>query len=233
MRILLFILFLASSAFGANYTELSLHKRKTIRAAHSMEIMGKKYYLKTGLTRYKGTNQKFLELFESTLRKRLGEKQAEYFEETHKAILDAAGSYEFDPFFLMAVITTESSFRVMAKGDAKEIGLMQLMPKTAKWLAKLKKMEIKKNEEFFKPSVNIALGAFYIHMLREKFKEDGRYYIAAYNMGPGNARKKMRKKIRPKEYIGKVMKYYLAFYKKIKNNELSDQKEVEVEKVES
>ncbi|MDA8791620.1 lytic transglycosylase domain-containing protein [Bacteriovoracaceae bacterium] len=220
MRSLFFIIFLASSAFSSNYLDHSLQKRKTIRAAHSMEIMGKKYYLKSGLTRYRGTNKKFLHLFEQTLRKRLGKKQEQFFEETHKALLDAAGLYEFDPFFLMAVINTESSFRVMAKGGAKEIGLMQLMPKTARWLAKLNKLEIKKAEDYFKPQINIALGAYYIHLLREKFKEDGRYYIAAYNMGPGNVQKKIRKKEKPKVYIGKVMQHYLAFYKNIKKTKL-------------
>ena len=66
-------------------------------------------------------------------------------------------------------------------------GLMQVMPKTAKWL--IRKLDLKelKGKPLVDPNTNVALGTAYLNMLREDF--DGSFALssAAYNAGPVRA----------------------------------------------
>jgi soluble lytic murein transglycosylase len=87
---------------------------------------------------------------------------------------------------LYSVIRAESNFNHKAVSPAKAAGLMQLMPFTARDIArslKIKKYELKD------PAISIKFGAYYLAWLSKYFKNDFRDMIAGYNAGAGNVKK--------------------------------------------
>lgn len=125
------------------------------------------------------------------------------------AVLKAAYRTKMDPFFLAAVIKTESGFRIKARGRHGEIGLMQLRPKTAAWIAKKEGLSFRGPASLEDAHENIRLGAAYLSFLRSKFKNRGIDYVAAYNMGAGQVRKLREKEITPRIYHARVSGQYL------------------------
>lgn len=90
--------------------------------------------------------------------------------------------FDIDPFLLLSVMREESRFEAEARSSAGAIGLMQLMPFTAKRLAKKTDLEIRDNSDIKDIKINITVGAFY---LKELIKEFGTLpmAIAGYNAG--------------------------------------------------
>ena len=88
--------------------------------------------------------------------------------------------YGIDPYFVCAVIWTESKFDVHASSRAGAQGLMQLMPGTAKSLGVTDVMD---------PAQNIEGGTKYLRKMLDMFGGDVRLALAAYNTGPGNVKK--------------------------------------------
>lgn len=131
--------------------------------------------------------------------------------EIARAVINEANHHKMDPFFLLAVIKTESHFRIKARGRHGEIGLMQIMPQTAKWIASQAGL----NPDLINledPATNIRIGATYFASLRRSFNGAPARYIGAYNMGPGNVRKLAMMNIEPQVYPGKVLRNYRGFY---------------------
>ena len=77
--------------------------------------------------------------------------------------------YGYDWELILAIIKVESEFNVRARSGKGAVGLMQLMPETAKWLSK--KLEIKYNglSSLHDPKYNIKLGTHYLRMMHRKF----------------------------------------------------------------
>lgn len=95
-----------------------------------------------------------------------------------------AGRYRFDPLFVTALIKTESNFFHRARSRRGAIGLMQLMPSTAKELAReLGYTRINDEHDLEDPDVNIHLGTYYLSKLRDDFAGDEMLALAAYNAG--------------------------------------------------
>ncbi len=87
------------------------------------------------------------------------------------------------PELIASMINAESEFNKNAVSSAGAIGLMQLMPKTAKWLCE--KNGIEYNEkELLSADYNIMLGSLYISYLIKKFNNLDNA-ICAYNAGEG------------------------------------------------
>ena len=128
-----------------------------------------------------------------------------------------------DPLFLMAVIATESQFNPKARGSHGEIGLMQVLPKTAKWIAP--QAGIKRNQiNLEDPALNIRIGATYFAKLRKTFEGKGTRYVSAYNMGSKNVRKLLKSNKEPKIYSARVIGNYTAFYARIGSTTLASQR---------
>lgn len=137
--------------------------------------------------------------------------------EIARAVINEANHHKMDPFFLLAVIKTESHFNIKARGRHGEVGLMQLMPETANWLAAQAGLQAGKfNLE--DPRINIRLGATYFASLRKEFSGYSARYIGAYNMGSANVKKLAAMNIDPSVYPGKVMKNYRGFYRVVAAN---------------
>jgi soluble lytic murein transglycosylase len=88
---------------------------------------------------------------------------------------------DFDPMFAAGLIRQESTFQADAVSHANAIGLMQILPKTARILAKQLKIRYTRNT-LFDPNANIELGMLYISNLT-KTTGGPEYAAAAYNAG--------------------------------------------------
>ena len=91
-----------------------------------------------------------------------------------------------DPYLALAIMREESHFNPKALSSAKAMGLMQLMPATARHVAKKKKIELKKKEDIYNPELNTLLGTTYLGGLSERFKSELIYTAGSYNAGPHN-----------------------------------------------
>jgi soluble lytic murein transglycosylase len=105
----------------------------------------------------------------------------------------AAKDNQVDPLLVASVIRTESKFRSQDVSHAGAIGLMQLMPPTAEWIANQMQHGTQKQLvtgsdgrkiDLSQPEVNIRLGSWYIHYLEKRFNNNQIAAIAAYNAGP-------------------------------------------------
>ncbi|MDH4225580.1 MAG: transglycosylase SLT domain-containing protein, partial [Deltaproteobacteria bacterium] len=97
-----------------------------------------------------------------------------------------------NPYFVLAVMREESHFRVAVSSWAGAQGLMQLMPGTARQVARDHKIHIK-SEDLHRPHVNIPLGAHYLESLRKLFDGNPIYMAAGYNAGPNALKKWIQK----------------------------------------
>ena len=127
-------------------------------------------------------------------------------------ILSESKRYELDPLFVAAVIQSESSFNPRAHGDAGEIGMMQLLPATAEWVAKKYGLPWRGAKTLLDPVMNIRIGTAYIDFLRDRFDSHSRLYLSAYNMGARNVDRALKKNIWPRDYASRVMKNYVGYY---------------------
>lgn len=117
-------------------------------------------------------------------------------------ITNAAKKYSIDEKLLHAVIRTESAYNEKAISSAGAVGLMQLMPATAKRYGVSDRRNGKQN---------IDGGAHYIKDLLKMFDSDLNLVLASYNAGEG-AVKKYNNSIPPypetKNYVRKVLEFY-------------------------
>ncbi|HEV7922794.1 MAG TPA: lytic transglycosylase domain-containing protein [Thermoanaerobaculia bacterium] len=84
------------------------------------------------------------------------------------------------PELVAAVVHTESKFKPTARSGAGAQGLMQLVPKTGRWMGA---------RDLMNPAQNVAAGAKYLRYLSDRFDGDTQKAIAAYNAGEGNVRR--------------------------------------------
>jgi soluble lytic murein transglycosylase len=84
-----------------------------------------------------------------------------------------------------ALIRQESMFDQYARSSAGAQGLMQLMPATAREVAKKLGLSYRPELLTAKPEYNIALGTYYIDKMTERFGGSYPMALAAYNAGPG------------------------------------------------
>lgn len=184
-----------------------------MRADHAKELLGHRYKksIVSSFEKHKGLEKNIL----ATVEKRLPKSYKKSAHSVAETIIKEATKHNLDPYFVMAVISGESSFNPLALGPVGEIGMMQIRPSTGEWMAKLIKHKWRGEKTLRDPIMNIKLGTAYLAWLRQKFDNHGQLYLAAYNMGPRSVKKALDKKVWPKDYPRHVMKRYLAFYKAI------------------
>ncbi len=114
-------------------------------------------------------------------------------------IASAARRYHLDPDLIHAVILAESAYQPRARSPKGAIGLMQLMPQTARRLGVNNPWD---------PKQNIRGGAAYLRSLLDRYQGDLKLALAAYNAGENAV-----------ERYGKVVPPYketMLFVKKVK-----------------
>ena len=102
-------------------------------------------------------------------------------------LTSAAGRASLDPFFVAAVVREESSYDPRARSRVGARGLMQLMPETARPLARQHGFPFREGEVLDDPGVNLELGTVFMGRLVRDFG-DPRLAVAAYNAGPRRVR---------------------------------------------
>ena len=96
-----------------------------------------------------------------------------------------AHNYSLDPALLAAVIYQESKFEADARSSSGAIGLMQLLPDTAKGIALHTGGSRFRVEDLYDPEINVRYGAWYLRHLLQKYGEE-QAALAAYNAGQDN-----------------------------------------------
>src|SRR6185436_7306901 len=143
-------------------------------------------------------------VFFEEIRRINGAIRAEFFAESMpygELIHQKAVKYNVDPALVAAVIEQESRFRPQAKSPVGARGLMQLMPRTGRWMGA---------QNLYDPEQNVDAGVKYIKYLHQRFNGDLKKTIAAYNAGEGNVQR--YRGVPPfretRTYVKKVLKNY-------------------------
>ena len=100
--------------------------------------------------------------------------------------------YRVDPYLAIAVIKTESKFQDDVHSHRGAIGLMQLMPDTAEWIATQLEDPAYSVEAIHEPERNIRYGIWYLSTLQHEFGGNDVLALAAYNAGRGNVQSWIR-----------------------------------------
>jgi soluble lytic murein transglycosylase len=88
-----------------------------------------------------------------------------------------------DPYLVASLIRQESEFNPLAVSRANAVGLMQLLPKTGKNVAKQVSLKRFNATQLFNPTVNLELGTRYFRGMVDKFGGSFEHALAAYNAG--------------------------------------------------
>jgi soluble lytic murein transglycosylase len=183
------------------------------RISHARELLGQSYKFSpvqksTGVVSVnRFVNNVVLDRLDARFKNQAGDIAATVLKESAKR--------GFDPLFVLAVIQTESHFDPTVLGSFGEIGLMQVKPDTAKWIAQKENIPFKGKASLKNPVVNIRIGVAYMSYLRNKFEGSAYRYVAAYNMGPGNVKRMISQDIPPREYATRVLTNYDMIYRKL------------------
>ena len=101
----------------------------------------------------------------------------------------AAGKNLLDDAWIYGLIRQESRFVAGIKSSAGAQGLMQLMPATARWVAKQSRMSTFRPARVTDVDTNVMLGTTYLGKVFENLDRHPAMASAAYNAGPGRASK--------------------------------------------
>jgi len=153
--------------------------------AWAMRTMGKRerlelaqYALEIGLT-HRAINT-------STTTGVLVRSQA-YPKAHEKAVVEAARVAGLSEDWLFGLIRQESRFISTAKSSVGALGLMQVMPRTARWVAKKLALKNYQDDALTKLDTNLVIGAQYLKLVSDNFEGSIPLSCAGYNAGPSRA----------------------------------------------
>lgn len=180
------------------------------RVLHAKELLGK-YYKKSVVKRTEGVQFLNIHIY-NKINVGLPKAFKKKSNTVAQTLIMEAEKFDFDPVLILAVIETESTFNPLAVGTVGELGLMQIRPETAEWIAKKEKIPWKGVQALKDPAYNVRIGIAYLAFLRDMFENKAYKYISAYNVGPGKMKKVIGMDSLPRKYSTKVMTNYEKFY---------------------
>jgi soluble lytic murein transglycosylase-like protein len=126
-------------------------------------------------------------------------------------IYDQAKKHNIRPELVAAVVQAESKFKPTARSGAGAVGLMQLVPKTGRWMGA---------RDLTNPVQNISAGTKYLSYLHGRFNGNETQVIAAYNAGEGNVKRfggvpPFRE---TRNYVSKVQNFEQDFKNRVDNH---------------
>jgi soluble lytic murein transglycosylase len=101
-----------------------------------------------------------------------------------EAIDSAAAKTGIANYLLLALARQESAFNPIATSSAGAMGLMQLMPATAKGTARKYKLPYRNKAQLHSPEINVPIASQYYLSLLERYDNNRILASAAYNAGP-------------------------------------------------
>jgi soluble lytic murein transglycosylase len=104
-------------------------------------------------------------------------------------VLTASREAGIDPAWAFAIIRAETAWQTDAQSGADARGLMQLLPSTARQVARRSGLPYDGAASLYDPAINIPLGTQYLASLAARFDGSPWLASAAYNAGPGNAQR--------------------------------------------
>jgi transglycosylase-like protein with SLT domain len=127
-------------------------------------------------------------------------------------IYDEARKNDLRPELVAAVVQAESKFRPTARSGAGAVGLMQLVPKTGRWMGA---------RDLTNPAQNISAGTKYLRYLHDRFEGNETKVIAAYNAGEGNVQRfggvpPFRE---TRDYVAAVQNIEQDFHNRVENSQ--------------
>ncbi len=98
-------------------------------------------------------------------------------------ILENAKRQDISPAWAFAIIRQESAFTPDARSHAGAMGLMQIMPHTARQVARSMNLRTPRRNDLLDITTNVRLGVSYLKKVRDKFNGNSVLATAAYNAG--------------------------------------------------
>jgi soluble lytic murein transglycosylase len=100
-------------------------------------------------------------------------------------MIENARDREIDPSWLYAVARQESAFMADARSSAGALGIMQLLPSTARLTARRNDVPLGSTWDLLDERKNIQLGSLYLRQMYDRYDHNRVLASAAYNAGPG------------------------------------------------
>jgi soluble lytic murein transglycosylase len=149
-------------------------------------------------------------------------------------VLQHAQDRELDPSLIYGVMRRESLFDPLARSSVGALGLMQLMPSTARTVARSLGMKRPRKSDILHVENNIRFGTHYLKTVMNRFDNNVALAAAAYNAGPGNVKRWLPKNsVMPadlwvetvpfketRNYVQAVLAYSTVFDKSLGKNTL-------------
>jgi soluble lytic murein transglycosylase len=101
-----------------------------------------------------------------------------------KTLTKMSKDHHLSTELIYAVIRQESTFRKKVISHAGAYGLMQILPKTARQMARKNKIGLRNKQQLFQAHTNIKFGTAYLEYLAKRFDNHPLLMAAAYNAGP-------------------------------------------------
>jgi len=104
-------------------------------------------------------------------------------------VMENCARHGVPPHLAYAMIREESRFDSDAVSRVGALGLMQIMPETGRWVARELELYGWNEGDLLDPVINVAFGVWYASSLLEAAGGNPLWMLAAYNAGPGNAKR--------------------------------------------
>ncbi len=154
-----------------------------------------------------------------------------YADKVHKN----SAQQKINPAILFGLIRRESAFNEKAYSPVGARGLMQIMPRTGKQIARHFNERWRGNKSLYNPSTNLKYGSYYYQKLLNQFNGHYALALAAYNAGPERVKKWLPESEslpadiwietipfhETREYVSTVLAYALIYQQRIQSDELS------------
>lgn len=130
-----------------------------------------------------------------------------------KSMRQAAKKYGVDYELIQAVVAAESGFDAQAVSHRGAVGLMQVLPSTARYLGVKATAEQSVGQRLLNPHTNVMTGTRYLRYLNRIFDGRTELVVAAYNAGEGTVRRSgnaIPKYRETQRYVTKVLTLYSA-----------------------
>ncbi len=119
----------------------------------------------------------------------------------------AAQRHDLDPAWVFAIARQESAFNPGLTSPKGAMGLLQVLPSTAKEVARRLKIPYSHAQQLFQPKTNLSIGSAYLQRLYLDFKLHPVLATAAYNAGPARVKSWLPYKKMPADIWIETMPY--------------------------